>query len=51
VRIPQARREAAVMDAVREALDEEVAARALEVALDELRRRMEAVEPRQCLGA
>lgn len=46
-RISQARLEAAVMSAVRDALDDEVAARALEVALDELRQRMAAAEPRQ----
>jgi site-specific DNA recombinase len=44
-RISQARLETAVMAAVSEALDEEVAARALEVALDELRKRMAAAEP------
>jgi site-specific DNA recombinase len=47
VRIPQAKLEAAVVAAVRDALDEQVAARALEVALDELRKRMAASEPRQ----
>lgn len=45
VRVPQALLETAVMGVVREALDEEVAAHALEVALDELRRRMAASEP------
>src|SRR5262245_8081305 len=35
------------MNAVRSALDEEVAAHALEVALDDLRQRMAAAEPRQ----
>jgi hypothetical protein len=35
------------MDAVREALDEEVTAHAIEVALDELRKRMAAAEPTQ----
>ncbi len=45
VRIPQAQLEAAVLTAVREAIDEEVAAHALEVALEELRRRMASAEP------
>jgi site-specific DNA recombinase len=45
--VSQARLEAAVIGAVRAALDEEVAAAALEVALDEIRKRMDAAEPRQ----
>lgn len=46
-RISQARLEAAVIRAVRDALDEQVAAHALDVALEELRRRMQTAEPRQ----
>jgi hypothetical protein len=46
VQIQQAKLEAAVLGAVRSALDEEVAKHALEVALDELRRRMQSAEPR-----
>ncbi len=46
-KIPQAILERALLHAVREALDEEVAAHALEVALDELRRKIAAAEPRR----
>jgi hypothetical protein len=46
VRIPQVQLEAAVLKAVREALDEEIAAHALDVAIMELRKRIEAAEPR-----
>lgn len=46
-RVPQARLEAAVLRMVREAIDEEVVAHALEVALDDLRGRMAACEPQQ----
>jgi hypothetical protein len=46
-RIPQAILERAILHAVREALDEDVAAMALEVALDELRRKIAAAEPRR----
>jgi hypothetical protein len=46
-KIPQAILERALLHAVREALDEEVAAHALEVALEELRRRIAAAEPRR----
>jgi hypothetical protein len=46
-KIPQAILELALLHAVREALDEEVAAHALDVALDELRRKIAAAEPRR----
>jgi hypothetical protein len=46
-KIPQAILERAMLHAVREALDEEVAEHALEVALGELRRRIAAAEPRR----
>jgi hypothetical protein len=47
VRIPQAQLEAAVLEAVRGALDEEIAAHALEVALGDLRQRMARAEPKR----
>ena len=46
VRIPQAQLEAAVLAAVRGAIDEEIAAHALEVALGDLRQRMASAEPK-----
>ena len=45
VRIPQAKLEAAVLKAVRGALDEEIAEHALTVAIEELRNRIAAAEP------
>jgi DNA invertase Pin-like site-specific DNA recombinase len=47
VRIPEAHLTRAVLRAVKDALDERVAAHALEVALDDLRSRIEAAEPRR----
>ena len=46
VQIPQARLERAVLAAVKGAFDEEVVRHALEVALGDLRKRIEAAEPR-----